>query len=175
MIEFVNGINGAGRATEVQQLQITTSFGEGSFAYNVNQAYNNMMHFNDIVYFTDTNAFLHDITAIIKHPKNSIQVSGSIHNNPQHPSNLLLQMQHFNAFFPVNVVDTYIQFRYIQRSPMRLYTITNVSTYHYLIDLPTIVGVYDIKEPVFVSTSMQPLVIDALKNIKFIGSLALDI
>ena len=140
MIEFVVGPNGE-KISEKQKASITSMLSPKSFAWNVNEIYNNVNHFSSHQSY-DTNVFLDEIKYIVNHKHHTLKVMGGVHTDPYgHTTGMIGQYSPYNEFFPALTKDTYIRFKIQQdeRYMKMLRALDTFSVFHYLVDVPEII------------------------------------
>jgi hypothetical protein len=142
MIEFVPGPHGE-TCSKKEQARITESLKPGSFAWRVNQVYNNVYHFSSHKPY-DTELFLQELKYIVDSKHHKIQVMGGLHTDPYgHTSGMIGQYEDYSGygeFFPAITKDTYIRFKIVQDQKWFkvLRVLDHFSVFHFLMQVPYI-------------------------------------
>lgn len=140
MIEFVVGPNGQ-KISDKEKVAITKMLSPASFAWNVNEIYNNVHHFSSHKAY-ETKTFLDEVKYIANHKHHKLIVMGGIHQDPYgHTSGMIGQYTLYNDFFPAITKDTYVRFKIQQdeRYMKMLHALDSFVVFHYLVDVPEIV------------------------------------
>lgn len=139
MIDFIDGPHGE-KISKKEQNQILQHLAEGSYAWRVNEAYNNIYHFSSHNAY-EYNDFHNDISYIMNSKYHKLQIMGGIHSDPYgHTSGMIGQMTMYGEFVPALVKDTYIRFKILQ-DPAHfkiLRCLDHFSVFHFLVQPPHI-------------------------------------
>ena len=105
--------------------------------YYINIYYNNRVHNNDST-INNTEAFLHDVAYIARHPQHRLLVRGTIHGSDYSHATPFIQQDGMNLV----VTDTYITIEVMLAGGLRdiriLHEMIPTTRYHFLVDVPTL-------------------------------------
>jgi hypothetical protein len=139
MIVFVDGPHGE-QVTKKEQNQILKDLAQGSYAWRVNETYNNVHHFSSHNAY-EIKDFFTDLQYIVNSKYHKLQVMGNVHTDPYgHTSGMIGQLTPYGEFAPALTKDTYIRFK-IHQDPNHfkiLKSLDHFSVFHYLVRPPHI-------------------------------------
>lgn len=168
MIVFVDGPHGE-KIGKQEKNQILEHLAQGSYAWRVNEAYNNIYHFSSHNAY-DIKDFFTDMQYIANSKYHQLQVMGGIHTDPYgHTSGLIGQHTPYGEFVPALTKDTYIRFKVHQDQAhfKILKCLDHFSVYHYLVKSPHI---EKLQLPTSFPVSMYPIAEDILPTSRYTRS-----
>lgn len=142
MIEFVDGPNREPKVSKKDEENVKKallySFNGGSWYCWLNIIYNNAEHFFNPSYVFDVPTFLQEVSIIANSPNDTIRIMGSRHKDTGHTSGIIAIKKSNAIPCGAFVSDDYIRFMVKLKHPRKLYALDEVSIFHFLMDVPTI-------------------------------------
>lgn len=142
MIKFVDGPNREPKLNKIDQENLKNallySFDGVSWYCWLNLIYNNAEHFFNPSYAFDTQTFLREVSTIANSPNDTIRIMGSRHKDTGHTSGIIRIKKNNAPPYGAFVSDDYIRFTIQLKSPRKLYVLNEVSVFHFLMDVPTL-------------------------------------